>query len=182
MRPALRWRVSATILVATVLFGTACAVEEHTSLPHCLEGGSGLIVAQSVPTGEYIPCLMQLPAGWEAGTVRVDQSGTEISFDSDRAGIEAARLNYEESCELGDAVSSPSDKDGAERFDRPERLLPGFRERWFYVFPGGCVWWTFDFDDGISSNLAVELSDQLELLSRVDVNTNIRDSFIDEEL
>ena len=173
------------VLLAGVLalLATACSVEETMPFPHCLEGGSALIVAQSVPNADFVPCLNRLPAGWSKTSVQIDQDGTTIGFDSDRAGEGAAHLHFADTCAIGeDAVLVPSDKEDSSRFDRLERLQPGFREQRYYVFLGGCVWWEFDFDDGASASLAIELGDQLELFSREQLNQNVRDSFVDEDL
>jgi hypothetical protein len=170
------------VSLTVVLIGVACSTEQAMPLPDCFEGGSGLIVAQSVPSADYVPCTEGLPTGWSKASVEIDQDGTVITFDSDRAGTSAARLHFAEICDVGDAVLVPSDKEETVRFDRPERLEPGFREQRYYVFLGGCVWWEFDFDDGVAASLSIELADRVDLISRVDINEGIRQSFIDEEL
>lgn len=170
--------------LALVLGGAAagCSLEDALPPPDCEQGESGLIVAQSVPGAELIPCLGPLPTGWEASSVTIDQGGTEILFDSDRAGTGAARLEYRASCDRGEAVAVPSDQEGADTFEYVERLRPGFRADRLYVFPGGCVRWRFDFDAEASAVLSIELQDRLTLISRDALNASIRESFIDEEL
>ncbi len=172
--------------VAVVLFALAslggCAVDETLPAPDCETGGSGLIVAQSVPTAQLVPCFGRLPAGWEFGHVFVDQSGTDVHLDSDRAGEDAAVLHFGASCELGDAVRVPSDQPLASRYELVERLSPGFRSERFYWFLGGCVIVRFDFDDGAPAGLSVELDDALVFVRRDDINRGIRETFIDEEL
>ncbi|MCP5031414.1 MAG: hypothetical protein GY939_06375 [Actinomycetia bacterium] len=125
---------------------------------------------------------MGLPAGWEVDAVNINQDGTVILLDSDRAGLGSARLNYTETCKPGEAVSVPSDQDGAEALQYIEQVDLGFRAQRYYLFPGGCVWWEFEFDAGVSATHSIELQDQLLLVSRQAVNENIRQSFIDEEL
>ena len=61
-------------------------------------------------------------------------------------------------------------------------LEPGFREQRYYVFDGGCVWWEFDFDDGVSATLAVELGDRLELISREQLSQNVSEDFMEVDL
>jgi hypothetical protein len=166
------------ILLAT----TACSVEEATPLPYCERDGSGLLAAQSVPTADLLPCFDSLPAGWEVNSVVIDQDHTQVVLDSDRAGMGAARLRFEDGCDLGPAVEVPSSQDGADQFEFIEQVEPGFQAQRYFVFPGGCAWWEFDFDDGASAALSIELGDQVTLLSRELVNQNIRETFIDEEL
>ena len=172
------------MVVAAAILATGCALDEALPMSNCDTGGSGLIAAQSVPTAEYVPCLTQLPTGWERQTVRVDQDGMMITLDSDRAGESAARLLYRDSCDVADAVPMPSflSFQGTRRYDRVERLEPGFREQRYYVFDGGCVWWEFDFDDGVSATLAVELGDRLELISREQLSQNVSEDFMEVDL
>ncbi|MDH3753721.1 MAG: hypothetical protein OEU32_07595 [Acidimicrobiia bacterium] len=166
---------------AVLLVAAACSVELATPPPGCA-GGSGLIAAQSVPTAEQIPCFEDLPEGWSFATVNVNQNGTVVRLDSDRAGTTAATLRFEENCDLGAAVAVPSNVDEVERFDFIERLEPSFRAQTYYVFDGGCVTLEFDFDRGASATESVALDDIVAFVSRQDLNESIRESFIDEEL
>ncbi|NNF54656.1 MAG: hypothetical protein HKN03_09480 [Acidimicrobiales bacterium] len=159
-----------------------CSVSSSLSAPTCENGQSTLIVAQSVPSAELVPCLTELPRGWTVQTVEITQQGTTIRMDSDRAGTVAAVLWFKESCDTSDAVSLPSDLDGAELFEYIVRITPSFRAQRYYVFPGGCVWWDFDFNADNSAALSIDLGNSLVLVSRDALNENIRDSFIDEEL
>ncbi len=160
----------------------ACSVEEAVPVPYCEGSDSALIVAQSVPSADLVPCLAGLPAGWDADEVIINQNGTVVRMDSDRAGLGSARLHFGTTCNLGEAVSVPSDQDGAEAFEYIEQIDPGFRAQRYYLFSGGCVWWVFEFDAGASATHSIELQDQLVLISRQAVNENIRQVFIDEEL
>lgn len=177
-------RRTLVFVLAVGLAASACSVEEQIGAPSCFGDGPVLIVAQSVPGASLIPCLDSLPAGWVVASTVIDQDGSVVRFDSDRAGAGAARLSYAETCEIGDAVPQLNDIADveAELYRRPERMTPGFREQKYYVFSGGCVWWEFDFDDDVSSTLSVELGSRLQLVSREALNENIRESFIDEEL
>ena len=174
-----------TCLAVAVGFGlaaSACSLEQALPVPDCIDGGSGLFVAQSVPTAELVPCLGPLPDGWTVAGVTVDQDGSEVRLDSDRAGDDAARLHYRQTCDVGEAVSVPSDQEGAEAYEYVGRLTSGFRADRLYRFEGGCVRWEFDFDADASATLSIELQDRLTLLSRTTLNENIRETFIDEEL
>jgi hypothetical protein len=169
-------------LLALGLSASACSIESTQPPPSCLEGKTAPIAAQSVPTAELIPCFDPLPAGWEVDNVRIDQAGTVIRFESDRAGGNAAIFHFTASCEVGEAVSAPSEVDGADRFEYIEEVDPAFRARRYYVFEGGCMWWEFDFDDDASAALSIELGDRLQAITRDAYNDALRESFIDEQL
>jgi hypothetical protein len=171
------------VAVALLLVATAaCSVEDAMPAPFCQSEGSGLIVTQSVPSAELIPCFVAIPAGWDVATVAIDQDGTRATLDSDRAGTGAARLRFEDECDVGEAVEVPSDQDGADQFEFIEEIEPGFQAQRYYVFDGGCAWWDFDFDDDAPAALSIELAGQMMLLTRESVNQNVRQSFLDEEL
>ena len=149
--------------------------------PRC-DGGSTMLAAQSVPPASMSPCFERLPEGWSFTTITIDQSGTTVHLDSDRAGADAATLRFSEACDVGSAATVPSDLEGAERLDDIERLQPGFRARVFYRFEGGCVAWRFDFDNDASATESVALEGSLRLIARDELNASVRETFIDEEL
>ena len=164
------------------LLSAACSIEKSLSAPDCQEGGSGLIVAQSVPTADLIPCFNGLPLGWEVDEITINEQGTLIHFDSDRAGVGAANLHYVKTCDIGDAAAAASNQDGAEAFQNTEQTGLGFRAERYYLFPGGCVWWEFEFDPDVPATYAVDLQNRLTLITRQFLNETIHQTFIDEEL
>jgi hypothetical protein len=174
-------RLPLSLIVITGLLA-ACSLEDALPHPDCVAGGSGLIVAQSVPRAELVPCLGPIPDGWSIESVTVDQDGSTLWLDSDRAGDGAARLLYRPECPLDGAVAVPTDHSGALAFEQVERIRPGFRADRVYVFGGGCVRWEFDFDPGASATLSIELRNALTLMPRSVLNDSIRETFIDEEL
>jgi hypothetical protein len=167
---------------AVTAAATGCSVEQTLPPPDCEEGGTGLIVAQSVPTASQIPCLLTLPTGWSVTRVKVNENHSEVVFNSDRAGDDAATMRLDDGCDVRHTVSAPSDLPAADRYDYVERLQPSFRGERYYVFPGGCVWWRFAFDSGASATEAVAITEALLLVSREDLQRNVRDSFIDEDI
>jgi len=135
-----------------------------------------------VTSASQIPCLDSLPEGWSISAVQVDQNGTVVTLDSDRAGNAAATLNLQPTCDLSGSVSSPSDLEGGERYDRIDQLEPSFKATRFYVFPGGCLWWEFDFRKGASATESVAIGEVLYLVPRDEVNAELRKHFIDADL
>jgi hypothetical protein len=180
------WVVAVLVLA---LAAAACSIEDSLPAPSCLQGGSVFIVAQSVPGADLVPCLDPLPTGWEVESVKINQDGSVIRLDSDRAGSGAAVLRFAESCDSGEAVLVRV-QDGWERFDFIESSEPGepgsLRGQRFFKFAGGCVWWDFDFvgtdESVVLFRLALELADTLTLYTRDSLNESIRENFIDEEL
>jgi hypothetical protein len=160
----------------------SCSVGDATPLPSCEQGDSALIAAQSVPTAQMLPCLEQLPLGWNVDAVDITQDGTTIRFDSDRAGHHAAELVFAEMCDPAGAAQQPNDQNGVERFALTERVEPGLRSKSFHVFEGGCVTWSFDFDNGVPRSELDELDDTLVLVPRSVIRDGLAESFIDRDL
>ena len=75
-----------------------------------------------------------------------------------------------------------TDQAGALTYEYIERIRPGFRADRTYLFDGGCVRFSFDFDDEASPTLSIELRNALTLIPRSVLNEDLRESFIDEEL
>ena len=195
-----RRRAIGAVGLATLFVLASCSVEQTLPPPNCSSGGTVLIVAQSVRSASQVPCLADLPTGWTVAAVRVNEHHSVITLDSDRAGEGAAVLRLEESCDVTDAVPARNDlvpleatdlgmgidasppQEPAERFDLIERVQPSFRAERFYVFPGGCVSWTFDFDEGASATESLSIGNALVLTSRQQLQDGIRDVFVDEEI
>ncbi len=195
-----RRRAIGAVGLATLFVLASCSVEQTLPPPNCSSGGTVLIVAQSVRSASQVPCLADLPTGWTVAAVRVNEHHSVITLDSDRAGEGAAVLRLEESCDVTGAVPAPNDlvpleatdlgmgidasppQEPAERFDLIERVQPSFRAERFYVFPGGCVSWTFDFDEGASATESLSIGNALVLTSRQQLQDGIREGFVDEEI
>lgn len=181
-RGAVRRSVWAAVLVTAAASVTSCAMDDVLPAPECDGGGTVILVAQSVPDADLVPCFDPLPAGWVVASVTIDDAGTLVRFDSDRAGEGAATFGYLPVCELGRAVPTSSEHERTERYELVERVAPSLRAERTYLFDGGCVRWTFDFADGAPAALSIELGDRLSLVPRAELNRSIRESFVDAEV
>lgn len=167
---------------ALLPLAVGCSVEEALPIPSCADGGTTILAAQSVPTAQLVPCFDPLPEGWDVVSTTIGEHGTEIRFDSDRAGPGAAVFHFVESCRTADAVRVPSEYPATVRYELIEGVEPAFVGRRFHLFTGGCMWWDFEFDEGAGSALSIELGDRLQMIDRDELEDSIRRSFIDEEV
>ena len=171
------------LAVLAMTVGAACSVSETLSAPHCDSSSSSVLISgQSVPTAEFLVCFDTIPTGWEVASVNVGHDGTFVLFHSDRAGGAAAQFRYEESCDIGDATSTPTEFDRTSRYEWIREVEPRFKANRYYRFEGGCVTWEFDFDADAPAALAVELGSSLQLVDREMVNEDMRQEFVDEDL
>lgn len=175
-RPA--WLI--TVAIASVA-STGCSVRDTLPAPVCGPDSSVIIVAQSVPTASYVPCLGPMPPGWSVTTVEVNQDHSVIMLDSELAGQEAAVLRLDEDCPVVGAASLSTDSNRLARRHVIDRTSSSFRATTYYRFVGGCVTLAFDFDRGVSAAQAEALEDALVLITRDEFNEDIR-QFVGEEV
>ena len=135
------------LAVAVVaLLGAACTATGRSMAPVCSAERFDplMLVAQSVPTAERIPCIVSYPAGWSLGGVDVRSGRTSFTLESDRA-YGSLKVLLEPRCDTTGAMEIRSDELGTVRHDRRVPAKGGFRETRIYSFPGGCVTYRFGF-------------------------------------
>jgi hypothetical protein len=113
-----------------------------------------VLAAQAVPSAAVLPCLAELPSGWQVGSGDITSGRASFWLDSDQAGPRAAVITLTAACDTSGARQIPSDQPGMRRFERPLSLVPQFSGLRYYLFPGGCVTFQFTFRPGASSVLA----------------------------
>ena len=159
------------LAVAVVLGLSACGgsgPEGPSTAPTCDRGNVLILLAQSVPSAAYIPCITEFPVGWTFGGEDIDSSTSEFWLDSDRAGPKAVTVTLAPTCDVRGAVRVPVEPDeaGTTRYESPESLPPAFVADRFYRFSGGCVTYHFAFQPGATFVQALEATNALTLFSR----------------
>jgi hypothetical protein len=190
-----RWSVKRVLLALALGVGALVVVPNAISLftpvhdmqvsgaPDC-ENDSNLLIlmAQSVPSATSVPCVASLPAGWEVGGVRIRNDQGTFWLDSEEGGqraVEVALLPPDD-CDVEGATEVPSDQVGMQRFELPEELPPGLQSTRTYLFEGGCVTYTFDFDDEAVAALMFAADNALAfqprqlMVDKVEENTGLR--------
>ena len=131
-----------------------------------------LLMAQSVPTAELVPCVEILPAGWTLGDVVVGDGRSRFTLTSDRGGVLVAEPTA--SCDLAGAVELTSERTGARRYLRIERNAAGVAMTRAYTFPGGCVTQRLVAPEASRQQLASESSFALGFTTRDDLAAALR--------
>lgn len=135
--------LAALVLGASV---TACAARYKPALaPGCHKTDSLVLMAQSVPSAQQVPCIASLPAGWTFEDLDIRRGTSSFSLDSDRAGHRAVEVRLFPSCRVAGATEIASDEVGTRRFERVESVVGEYRGTRYYVFDGGCVTYRFNF-------------------------------------
>jgi hypothetical protein len=134
-----------TLLVALLLAGCGRPVVLGSEVVACREGeedtpANGVILmAQSVPSATWVPCLEVIPLGWDVSGLEVTDEDARFWLDSNRDGTRAVEVRLDASCDTGGATRIPSDRDGMERWERVEQVTPEYVGTRYYVFEGGCI-------------------------------------------
>ena len=172
----MRARVLTTVAVFTVLTGSGCATDETgITGPRCRADQRLAIVAQSVPSAAYVPCVStRLPAGWRVARFRVDSDGTDLELRSDRAE-QPVRVRFRQACSTSGATPVAPRDEGVRTSTRLASISPRYVGTTFDVFPGGCVTYAFDFRRGPHIALADELDQSLGLYARRELRRRLHD-------
>ena len=135
---------------------------------------SVLLMAQSVPTSSWVPCLRTgVPSGWTFAGLDARNGSSRLTLDSDRDGDGAIEVRLVPSCDTRGATEIPSDREGMRRLERVSEVSPDYVGTRYYVFDGGCL--TFDFKlGGDSHGEALALASELVgALPRGDLRTQV---------
>ena len=134
--------------------------------PQCGTGHSMILAAQAVPSAALVPCVAELPSGWQVGGADIASGHATFWLDSDQAGPQAVTITLSAACDISGARQIPSDQPGTRRFERPVSLRPRFADLRFYTFPGGCATYRFHFAAGASPLLAIPVDDAVAFVPR----------------
>jgi hypothetical protein len=149
-----------------------------TNPPQCQvdDGGAGngvILMAQSVPTSAWAPCLSPLPSGWDFRHLDVRNGISRFWLDSDRDGTKAIEVRLEESCDTTGATEIASDREHMHRMERVRQVSPTYSGERHYVFRGGCLSIVFRLD-GDSPGEALALASQaVGVVSRQDLQDQV---------
>jgi hypothetical protein len=161
-------RGSAILVGIALLILPACGGRQYQQAT-CSPNDTALVLAaQAVPSATLLPCIQSFPAGWIFGGSDVRNGLDRFWLDSDRAGPRAVEVSLIRSCDVskGVEVTPAPDEAGTRRFEEPINLPPNFQAIRYYVFPGGCVSYRYDFASGASSTLVFEADQALSFSPR----------------
>ena len=180
-----RWSVRRVSLACAMLGATVVAVmvggqafyplqNPDAVPPQCGTGHSMILAAQAVPSAAQVPCVAELPSGWQVSTAAISSGHAKFWLDSDQAGMQAVTITLAATCDVTGAHQIPSDEPGTRRFERPLSLRPQFTDLRYYTFPGGCATYRFDFDSGASPLLAIPVDSAVAFVPRARLVDHIR--------
>ncbi len=151
-------RRRAALVAAVALLLSGCGtVNFDSEAVACAQGDDGtptngvVLMAQSVPTASFVPCLEGMPVGWHFAALDAQSGSARFWLDSDRHGMHAIEVRLTESCDTRGATQIPSERPDMQRLERVIKVHPQFIARRFYVFDGGCITVVFTLSGSDSS-------------------------------
>ena len=142
--------------------------------PLCGTGHSTILAAQAVPSAALVPCVSELPSGWQVGGADIASGHSVFWLDSDQAGPRAVTVTLSAACDVSGTQAEPSDQPGTRRFDGPPTVGARFTALRIYTFPGGCASYRFGFAPGASPLLATEVGGAVAFMPRATLVTYVR--------
>jgi hypothetical protein len=134
-------------------------------------------MAQAVPSASQLPCIELLPAGWTVSDVFVRNGRARFALNSDRVGMHAVQVVFQQFCTLGKVTRVPSDHPGTRRYQEVISIESGKRYQGavYYLFPGGCVTYRLDFRSDEQARPLGEVTLALGFVSRDALRQTISD-------
>jgi hypothetical protein len=174
-----RRRIVLAVALASLML-TGCtrlaerrAVRMFCEAPRDTVESALVLMAQAVPSARYVPCVNAFPAGWSLGTFEARSGRAVITFDSDRAGVDALRVTFEATCRP-EGGTLPTDEAGAPDLrQRTLGLKPKYKAVRYYTFEGGCMLYTFTFPHGSESTLTRDAVSMVRLMERSAIQAQV---------
>jgi hypothetical protein len=169
--------VAAVTAIVAVLLGGACGVPQQQAAPLCrlppIGADTLVLLAQSVPTADRVPCIARYEAGWHFADQLVKSDEGWFTLDNDRAGVSAVRITLTESCDTDGFTEIASDEQDTIRFERVLSVEGRFRAVRAYKFDGGCVTYRFSFSQR-GQALVNEVSAMITFVTRDEIDESVR--------
>jgi hypothetical protein len=169
--------------VAALISGCGSVeINSNIGLPACPTTSGGVsaslvLMAQSVPSATWLPCIRSLPVGWTFSDVHARDGTANFVLDSDREGAAAVRILLDKSCTVSGATEIPSDQPGVRRFERVTRISSGYSGDRYYLSDGGCITYRFKLSGHERAEPVTAVTQALGFVSRDRVRRYIEQHF-----
>jgi hypothetical protein len=168
--------VPVSLLLTWMVAGNAFFPAENIGAhpPLCGTGHAMILAAQAVPSAAQLPCVPELPSGWQVSGADIASGRSVFWLDSDQAGHRAVTVTLSAACDVSGIQPEPSDQPGTQRFDGPPIVGTQFTGLRVYTFPGGCASYRFDFAPGASALLIPSIDGMVAFVPRARLVNYVR--------
>jgi hypothetical protein len=164
-----------------LLLGGCLTVSFGSEAVACAEGDDGeptngvILMAQSVPSASFVPCLEGMPVGWHFSALDARSDSARFWLDSDRYGMHAIEVRLTADCDTSGATEIPSERPDMRRMEQVASVSPQFVGRRYYLFDGGCITVVFDIAGSDSSEPLAVATQGLGVVSRSELQDLVRE-------
>lgn len=166
--------ICATAVVVPMLAGCAGAAPGSATAPRCSSVERLGLIAQSVPSSSYVPCIARLETGWHTDGLAVRSGATTYYLVSDRSRNHPVRVAFRARCDVVGGAPVPPRTVGGRSYLALHAISPRVAGTLYDVFPGGCVTYGFDFERGPHIALMADLESSVGFLSRAELDRSLR--------
>jgi hypothetical protein len=166
---------AAAVLLANAYFRSAGLVASGTSgsTPRCGDVRRLAIVAESVPTASYVPCLGPLRPGWSDRAFAPESGQTRFELRSDRDTSHPVAVHLTAACNTAAATPTTPRAPGVRTYLRLRSIDPRYAGSIIDAFPGGCITYALDFERGPHIGLIDDFEHIVELRARRDLRLEL---------
>jgi len=156
-------------------------VSLHSDLVACESGDDAtpsngvILMAQSVPSASFVPCLEAMPVGWGFADMEARSDSAAFWLDADRYGMHAIEVRLDESCATDGATEIPSDRPDMRRLELVTQVSPQYVGQRFYLFDGGCISVQFRLTGREASEALAVATQALGVVPRKDLQELVRE-------
>lgn len=159
--------------LAILAAATACS-SPAADVPRCDSTERVALIAQSVPSSSYVPCITELPQGWTSGQLQIRDGQTRFALHSDRSARHPVQTQLAASCSISTATPIAPRTPGGRTYLSLRGIDPRYAGTMYDVFPGGCVSYQFDFERGAHIALMAQLQSTVGFVSRQQLRLDVR--------
>jgi hypothetical protein len=174
VKRSLRLAMAAAFLVAfpgTV--GACSAIGQGPAVPGCGSVERLALVAQSVPSAAYVPCLNHLPAGWTASGFEAASGHAGFTLRSNLASRQPVVVRLAPTCDVSGATPTPPRAPGVSTYTELRSISPLYAGTLSDVFSGGCITYRFGFERGQHIALIEDFESAVALYPRQELSVQL---------
>lgn len=174
MRRSLKVAVAAISLVSALGPVSACSViRQGAPVPGCGSVERLALVAQSVPSAAYIPCLNPLPAGWSASGFTAVSGHAEFTLRSNLAPHQPVLVRLVARCDVSGTTATTPRGPGVSTYTHLRSISPLYAGTLSDVFSGGCIIYQFGFQRGPHIGLIEDFESSVALYPRQQLSVQL---------
>lgn len=166
--------MAGVLLLPAVVAVSACSViGAGPAVPGCGSVERLALVAQSVPSAAYVPCLNHLPPGWSASGFEASSGHAGFTLRSNLASHQPVAVRLVPACDVSGATPTAPRGPGVSTYTELRSITPLYAGTISDVFSGGCITYRFSFERGQHIALIEDFESAITLYPRQQLSVQL---------